>query len=139
MNYRNWAIIAGMAILGVAVVALPLGFRAWDLVAYARQRTIGAELVEGLRDRRPETVSAETWEHATSWVITAYHNICFSHEQVPLEELAHFIDDAQNQFQREVDLQLIDWVWARLAETGTHGRWYVEKFESEHRANVSGN
>ena len=34
------------------------------------------------------------------------------------------------------DLQSIDWMWERLAETGPHGQRYVEKFEPEYRSLV---
>ena len=89
-----------------------------------------------LAERRPESVPTKTWEDAAGWAKTAYHNVCYSERHVRFEELVRFNHDARVKFSGAVDLQSIDWVWERLAETGPHGQRYVEKFESEYRSLV---
>lgn len=40
---------------------------------------------------------SKTWDDATGWAITAYHNICFSAEHVPLESLKRYLDGGCNE------------------------------------------
>lgn len=125
-------------LIAVSVVAVPVGLRFWRLRSYALQQRAGAALIGTLSERRPESVPTKTWEDATGWAKTAFHNVCFSERQVQFEELVRFNHDAEVKFAGEVDLNSIDWVWSRLAETGPHGQRYVEKFEPEYRAFVDG-
>ena len=120
----------------VVVIAAPIGLRVYQQLKYARQRILGAELVESLRDRRPDEVPSQRWQDATGWAITAYHNVCFSEEHVSINQLVLFNRDARSELAGEVSLQSIDWVWARLAETGPHGKRYVSQWEPEYRSLV---
>lgn len=124
------------ALIGVLAIAAPVGLRFWRLVSYARQQRIGAELIGSLNERRPETVPKKTWDDATGWAITAYHNVCFSETCVTFEELVRFNHDARMKLAGNVDLHSIDWVWKRLAETGPHGQRYFDKFEPEYMSLV---
>lgn len=138
MTRRKLLILASCALIPVVAIVAPVGWRVWRLLAYARQRTIGAELIESLRNRRPEGVPNPTWEEATGWAITAYANVCFSEEHVTFDELVRFNHDARMELAGDVNMQTIDWVWARLAKTGPHGQRYVDKFEPEYRSLVYG-
>lgn len=138
MTRRKLMILASFALIAVVAIAAPVGFRFWQLLSYVRQRTIGAELIASLRDRRPKAVPIQKWGDATRWAITAYHNVCFSEEHVTLDELVRFNHDAGIELAGNVGLESIDWVWARLAKTGPHGQRYVDKFEPEYRSLVYG-
>jgi hypothetical protein len=118
--------------LGIALLA----FRAWSLFVYAHERSEAYDLVAQLPERRPEKVDTEAWEVATSWAITAYANVCFSAEHVPIDELRRFRVDVEKRLAADVDLMTIDWIWQRLAETGSHGQQYRNRFEPIYREEV---
>jgi hypothetical protein len=136
MLHRKSTLFAAVALIAVLATVVPASLRFWELISYARQRTIGAELVESLNARRPETVPIQTWRDASGWAITAYHNVCFSEEHVTFDELARFNHDTRIALSGNVNLQSIDWVWARLAKTGPHGQRYVANWEPEYRSLV---
>jgi hypothetical protein len=138
MTRRTKRFLIVFFLIAVSVVAVPVGLRFWRLRSYALQQRAGAALIGTLSERRPESVPTKTWEDATGWAKTAFHNVCFSERQVKFEELVRFNHDARVKFAGEVDLNSIDWVWSRLAETGPHGQRYVEKFEPEYRSFVDG-
>lgn len=129
-------LLMAFALIGVLAIAVPVGLRFWRLVSYARQQRIGAELIGALDERCPETVPKKTWDDATGWAITAYHNVCFSETHVTFDELVRFNHDARMKLAGNVDLHSIDWVWKRLAETGPHGQRYFDKFEPEYMSLV---
>jgi hypothetical protein len=135
---RKISIVIYVTLLTLIAIATPIGLRLWRLLSYAQQQTIGARLIESLRDQSPKGVSTETWDHATGWAVTAYHNVCFSESHVTFEELVRFNKDAKVRLAEDIDLLTIDWVWARLAETGPHGQKYVSKFEPEYTSVVYG-
>ena len=97
---------------------------------------MGADMLVSLRSRRPESVSAKQWEYAVGWAVTAFHNVCFSEEHVTYDELVRFNHDVRKELEGEVSLQAIDWVWARLAQTGPHGEQYVKRFEPQYRSSI---
>ena len=68
---------------------------------------------------------------------TAYHNVCFSPEHVTLAELKRFTADTQPKVAAKVDIQTLDWIWERLAETGPAGDKYVQKFGPVYREQVA--
>ena len=132
-KFNTWFVCA---LASVLLLAAPIAVRLWQLISYGRQQRNGADMLVPLRSRRPEAVSAKTWEHATSWAVTAYHNVCFSEEHVTYDELVRFNHDVRKELEGEVSLQSIDWVWSRLAQTGPHGERYVKRFEPQYRSDV---
>jgi hypothetical protein len=104
---------------------------------YARERTAAHDVVFQLREQCPQNVSAEAWEVATSWAITAYANVCFSEDHVSIEELRRFRNDTEKRLAGKVDLVTIDWIWQRLGETGPHGKHYRQRFEPQYRGDVN--
>ena len=136
MTRRTSMLLLAFALIGILAIAAPVGLGFWPLVSYARQRRIGAELIGSLIERRPVTVPKKTWDDATGWAITAYHNVCFSETHVTLDELVRFNHDARIKLAENIDLHSIDWVWKRLAETGPHGQRYFDKFSPEYMSLV---
>ena len=137
MTRRTSLLLVAFALTGVLAIAAPVGLRIWRLVSFARQQRIGAELIGSLKERCPEMVPKKTWDDATGWAITAYHNVCFSESHVTIVEMVRFNHDARMKLAGNVDLQSVDWVWKRLAETGPHGQRYVDKFEPKYMAAIS--
>ena len=128
---RTLFVLVGAAAAVFAVFAAFL-----RITEYSRYQRAGAVVVESLAGRRPANVSQKTWDDATGWAITAYHNVCFSEGHVPLPELHAFIRDVDAKFDGPVDLNTVDWIWTRLASTGRHGKQYAERFEPQYRAIV---
>ena len=132
MNFRLRTFVAVAAVISTLVA----GFI--RITEYPRWQRHGASIVESLRSRRPTNVPANTWDDATAWAMTAYHNICFSAEHVPLESLKDFINDAEDKLAGPVDLNSVDWVWSRLAECSSSGEQYRDRFEPQYRLTVYG-
>lgn len=131
MNRRTLTFLFVFALLAFAAIAVPIGLRFRRIEAYAHEQRIGTELMVSLADRRPPAVPKKSWDEATDRVVAAYHNVCFSESHVPFNELVRFNHDAKVKLGGEVDIHSIEWIWTRLAETGPHGRKYVDRFKSE--------
>jgi hypothetical protein len=128
----KWLVVFGLLAAVAFCIALP-ALWIWPQFVYGRERSAGYEVVAQLVDRRPADVTPAVWEVATSSAITAYANVCFSDEHVPIDELRRFHADSKARLEGEVNLATIDWVWQRLGETGPHGRQYRDRFESQYR------
>ena len=135
MNFRLRTLFAFVAVAAV-IFALVAGFI--RITEYPRWQRRGASIVESLQTRCPPNVAPKTWDDATGWAITAYHNICFSAEHVPLESLKRFTHDAEDKLAGRVDLDSVNWVWSRLAECSAHGEHYRDRFEPQYRSTVFG-
>lgn len=135
MQFRLRTLLACIALLAMvfAVVAF-----VGQITEYPRHQSRGARLLETLNVRCPPNVSPKTWEDATGWAITAYHNICFNANHTSLHELDSFIADTEERLDGAVDLATIDWIWERLAATGPHGQKYAGRFLPQYRASVYG-
>ncbi|MEM7479399.1 MAG: hypothetical protein AAF483_30820 [Planctomycetota bacterium] len=125
------------ALIAMAVIAV-LVFACVRITEYPRWRQRGANAIATLQERRPSNVPAKTWEIATNWALTAYANTCFSGGHVPLSELKAFVSEAEEELSGPVDLDSIDWVWGRLAETSPRSEEYVQRFQPEYRFHVYG-
>ena len=136
MTRRKSTLLMTIALIALVAIVAPVAVRFWNVYSYYQQVGIGAELIQSLMERRPETVPSQTWNDATAWASIAYHNVCFSEEHVTFDELVRFNHDARIELAGNVDLQSIDWIWARLAKTGPHGQRYVGNWEPEYRSLV---
>ena len=135
----RWKILLLIGATAVLILLVgPFAIQLGQLFNYARHRRAAAETVESLSESRPPGVSARTWDDATGWATTAYHNVCFSDDHVQLSELKKFAADIEQRCAGDVDLSTIDWIWKRLAETGPHGKQYVARFEPAYRELVYG-
>lgn len=135
MQFRLRTLLVCVAILATAFACLAF---VGKITEYPRHQSRGARLLETLDTRCPATVSPQTWDDATGWAITAYHNICFNANHTTLKELDSFVADTEERLNGPVDLATIDWIWARLAATGPHGEAYASRFLPQYRATVYG-
>ncbi len=108
-----------------------------NIMDYARHQRAGSQLISSLEARRPTSASPDEWEVASFWMGIAYANICFSPDHVEKSELKRFNDDLAAKLQGNVDLEMVSWIWRRLAATGPHGAQYVAKFESIYRRELA--
>ena len=121
-------LLAVLAIAGVCL-AIPAKWLVDNLIwSYHQRKT--HDLVNSLEHRRPSDVEPETWEAASGWTSNAYANICFSPDAVSLSELKRFTADLERELGKQVDLETTAWIWRRLAQTGPHGKQYVDRFEA---------
>lgn len=95
---------------------------------YNGERERIRQLVVSLRDRRPEVVSSEAWEAGIGWTMTAHLNVCFSPRLVSREALFQLGRQLDERLASGIDAGTIEWVWDRLAETGPHGKQYIDRF-----------
>jgi len=123
---------------GFILIVCPFAVRSIQFLTYVRHQRATAVLIESLQERCPADVDAKIWDAATGWAITAYHNVCFSEEHVPLAELRKFRQDVEQKLQDDVDLSTVDWIWSRLEQCSPHGRQYVARFEPVYRLQVYG-
>jgi hypothetical protein len=120
-------VIAGCAIAITLAALVPLTEGPRRRITYRRHQIQTGELLKSLRGKQPSDVNDKTWEAATGWAITAYHNICYSESHVPLEDMISFQKDLENKLAEDVDLATIDWIWDGLSRTSPHGQEYIEK------------
>lgn len=111
-----------------------IGIRVWQLHSFATQREIGAELIEGIRARRPENVPSSVWDNSVSWTRTAYFNVFSSRDNSTSEDLSAFVMETKDKLASEIDLESIDWIWNRLALTSPYGREYVERMWQDYKS-----
>lgn len=123
------AILIGLLAFGVK------GFV--NVIRYASQQRATSDLIDSLSSRRPNNVSPAKWETATTWTGIAVANVCYSPDHVSFAELGRFKSDLESKLEQDVDLETLDWIWHRLANTGPHGAQYVEKFEGIYRADTA--
>jgi hypothetical protein len=130
-----WPFVTGIAAAGLLGVAF-LAVQIWPQYVYAQERTAAYNVVAQLLDRRPDGVPAPVWDVAATWAATAYANVCFSADHVPIDELRRFRADVEQRLAGQVDLATIEWLWQRLAETGPTGQQYCSRFEPAYRAHL---
>jgi hypothetical protein len=87
------------------------------------------DAIEALKYRVPPGMSPSVWECAWEWTSTAYGNVCFSEEHVRIEEMYRLRDELIPKLRGPIDPQTLVWIWARLAQTGPHGKRYVGRFK----------
>jgi hypothetical protein len=117
--------------VAVAFVAVWLGFcivPVWRQAEFHRLARQIDEPIRKLRATRPYEVSPSVWECAHNWTITAYCNVCFSPGHVRTEEMYRLREDVRRKLEGEINLDTLEWIWDRLAQTGPHGKRYVERF-----------
>ena len=136
MKRRRISIVVAVFFIACVLLAGPANWL-YQQIVYANEQKKAAAVVESLAERRPEDVEPEPWETASGWAITAYHNVCFSRSHVTLLEMKRFRSDVKAEFATGIDLATIDWIWRRLAQTGPHGKQYVERFEPQFREQMA--
>ena len=89
------------------------------------------EKIIALRERQPPNVSERLWTECVAWASIAHCNICFSEGHTSYEAMCRFEEQLDEKLQGEVDLDTIEWIGERLAETGPHGRQYMNKWREQ--------
>lgn len=130
---RVMAVMAGVAIAVWLAIAVPqvYAIRRYNLAsARINQKIVALEL------RRPSDVPAEVWQASVAWTSIAICNICFSERHAPYAELLRYERELDERLEGPVDLRLLEWARLRLAETGPHGRRYVERWRPDWDASI---
>lgn len=119
---------------GVLVLALIGAAKGREIYEVLRFRTLYRECereLETLKQSRPSDISPERWSEENFGIGTAFANVCFSTNHVPLDEMERLTVDLRERITGQpIDLTTIDWVWDRLAATGPHGEQYVGKWRT---------
>jgi hypothetical protein len=132
-------LILVVTLVAVLVCVLPFTIRAVSVFQYSKERNaVVKELVSNMQEKRcPADANPDAWEAASVWTINAVINVCFSDQSTPIAELRRFRADVEKRLRGEVDFATFDWIWTRLAETGTHGQKYHRRFEADYRESVN--
>lgn len=125
---RLLVIVAVAAVL-LRIIIVPLG-RQMEWVRLARQMDMP---IRSLRPTQPNSIPPGVWDCAHGWVVTAYGNICFSPEHTDTAEMYRLRDDLKVKLNGQIDLGTLRWIWARLSETGPHGKRYTDRFGASFR------
>lgn len=118
----------------LVLLILVIGFLVWFVsnavpqIRYNRRSYRINEKIISLQQRRPENVSEQAWADCVAWASIAHCNICFSEGHTSYQAMCRFEDQLDEKLQGEVDLDTIEWIGERLAETGPHGRQYMNKW-----------
>jgi hypothetical protein len=127
-RFRSWTIT--VIVVGLLAAAAPKLMWLVEQNKYARQKRVADQLFENLRARRPPDCPADKWRHAATWSSIAFGNIFFSPEHASYSELRKFTAELRSMLERDVNVELFDWIWDRLEVTGIHGNRYVDRFRS---------
>lgn len=123
-HFPLWQSMVAVAVLAVLLaIIVPVG----RVTEYVRlQRQMGTS-IRCLNPTNPN-VNPDDWDcaHFRTWV--AYENVCFDPRLVNTVEMYRLRDDLDRKLKGNVDLDTLVWIWNRLAETGPHGKKYVERF-----------
>ena len=111
-----------------------IGSKAVPLVRYSKHSRSINEEIKALRDRRPATVSPQLWEECVAWASIAHCNICFSEEHASYQAMCRFEEQLDEKLKGNVDLDTIEWIGDRLAETGPHGQRYMTNWREQWKA-----
>lgn len=113
-----------LAIVSVVAVVLVARYRAYQ--RFIRDRARVFALLDSLPARRPESVPKRAWEWGCSCVIIAFNNTCDRRDDIRPPWCERFVVDLENRMQaQEPDLDLLDWIWGRIAEIDERSRDYV--------------
>lgn len=85
------------------------------------------ELLQRWGEMTPEGMNKRAWEWAFTTTYNGFGNVCFSPENVSLEEMRRLNSDLQRKLQEPPSLEALEWIWNRLGETGPRGRQYIEQ------------
>ena len=116
------------------VVASPVLIVSNRIASYSKQQRDTRELLASVRSQCPTSEDKETWERATGWLLTAHGNICFSDDLVTRSELLSFSNDVDAKLsEAPPNRRTVEWIWNRLGDTGAHGAFYIQKYNSTFR------
>src|SRR5262245_1232680 len=93
----------------LAFVVAPM----YRLSRYSRVRRQMYDLIYSLQYPVPQGTSPSVWECTWGWTVTAYANICFSEEHVPIEEMYRLREDLLSKLQGSTSPDLLVWIWDR--------------------------
>lgn len=128
-HFPLWKSMIAVSLFAVllAVCIVPMA----RITEYSRlQREMDAS-IRYLKPTNSLTLNLSVWDCAHTWTITAYCNVCFSPEHVSTVEMYRLREDLNRKLEGSVDLDTLRWIWDRLAQTGPHGKRYVERFRSQ--------
>lgn len=134
---RKLLFIGGLIVVLTSIFAF--GWRLWTLSTFARQRDAGLELIDLLRQERPQDVSKESWEIAVDWTTTAYLNVFSSVDNPTSANIKRFNRHAEDIVNSSDGIVMIERIWEELAQAGPHGQEYVDKFYPEFRNSYEAN
>jgi len=77
--------------------------------------------------RPPPEVSKSRWEAAWVTAYNGFGNVCFSPNDVSLQEMNRLKTDLQAKMQQPATLASLRWFWGRLSETGRHGNKHIKQ------------
>jgi hypothetical protein len=116
----------------VLSVALPAGLVCYQLVVrpfqFAEERkAIERRLHQWWEGRPPPGVDPHAWKETWGIVYNGFGNVCFSPKHVSLPEMRRLRADLEAKMHRPATVASLRWFWDRLAETGPHGKQYIEQ------------
>jgi hypothetical protein len=123
------AVVAGICLAAVGLAYyydyhLKLRPRPWPL--FVQERNKIDELIKSWAKRPPPGVE-ERWSGAWEIAYNGFGNVCCTPEHVSLAEMYRLKADVQAKMREPATMASVRWFWNRLAETGPHGKQYIEQ------------
>lgn len=129
----RFAIVIHVGLIVGLVVIIP------KILALSRYSEAGTRINQKIvaqERRRPQNVPEALWKRSVDWTSIAFCNVCFDEEHAPYQEMLRFERELDQRLDGPVDLELLEWSRLRLAETGPHGRRYVERWRTDWEASM---
>jgi hypothetical protein len=125
----------------VALLALVLTFGLVPLLKEIERRRRAAEYgqvavgmtnaIFALENRAPRGVNPANWKSAVKLTAVAHFNAFHLFHPPTIEELYRSRDELMAKLRGPVDLQTLEWTWARIARTGIDGKSITDQHQRE--------
>jgi hypothetical protein len=132
----------------VALLALVLTFGLVPLLKEIERRRRATEYgqvaggmtsaIFALENQAPRGVNPAKWKSAVKLTAVAHFNAFHLWHPPPMLELYRLRDELMAKLRGPVDIQTLEWTWARIARTGIDGKRITDQYQREFEECLAG-
>jgi hypothetical protein len=121
-------VAVAVTVVGVIWIVPKMRFE-MGMVELSKIRIPMCKSIDQLKERTPVGVDSKEWEWCVELTKSAYNNVCFSPQEVRIEDMIHLRDDVRRRLEGDAkgDPATLLWLWDRLNQAGPGASRIVEK------------
>jgi hypothetical protein len=124
------AVLGAVLVAGLLAVGVKIGWGIYEIASFRSELEITKAFVTNWQREPPEGIDPHIWREVTIVVGNGLGNVCFTPQTVSLAEMRRLRADVEARASHEpVSLELLDWLWRRLRDTGPHGEAYIDRMQ----------
>lgn len=133
MSQPNRAVKSGCLLLVCLIIGflIAAAFEVYPRMRYSQRSRRTNNKIIALMNRKPTKLNEKQWEQYVGWASIAYCNICCSEGHASYKAVCRFEEQLDEKLKEEIQLETIDWIGDRLAETGPHGQRYMKNWREQ--------